>query len=28
LGWDSMVIWECQTPKAEYLQRRVRDFLG
>lgn len=28
LGWDVLVIWECQTNNREELQARIREFLG
>ena len=28
LGWDVLVIWECQTNNREQLQARIREFLG
>lgn len=27
LGWDVLVIWECQTNNREQLQARIREFL-
>lgn len=27
-GWDSLVIWECQTRDVDELSRRIRRFLG
>lgn len=27
LGWEVLVVWECQTKNAEGLQRRLRQFL-
>lgn len=28
LGWDVLVIWECQTKKRKDLQARIREFLA
>lgn len=28
LGWDVLVIWECQTKNREELQARIGEFLG
>ncbi|EAQ26796.1 XorII very-short-patch-repair endonuclease [Roseovarius sp. 217] len=28
LGWDVLVIWECQTKNREELQTRIGEFLG
>jgi len=28
LGWDVLVIWECQTKNRGQLQARIREFLG
>jgi len=28
LGWDFLIIWECQLKDLDHLTRRVRDFLG
>lgn len=28
LGWDDLVIWECQMKNQEHLKARIRDFLG
>jgi DNA mismatch endonuclease (patch repair protein) len=28
LGWDVLVIWECQTNNREQLQARIKEFLG
>ena len=28
LGWDVLVIWECQINNREQLQARIREFLG
>lgn len=28
LGWDVLVIWECQTKSREALQARIGEFLG
>jgi DNA mismatch endonuclease (patch repair protein) len=27
-GWDTLVIWECQTKDAEALLREIEEFLG
>lgn len=27
LGWDSMIVWECEMADTESLRRRVREFL-
>ena len=28
LGWQILVVWECQTRQADKLQERLRNFLG
>lgn len=28
IGWDVLVIWECETKDPELLERRIRDYLG
>jgi DNA mismatch endonuclease, patch repair protein len=28
LGWDVLIIWECQTKNREKLQARIGEFLG
>ncbi len=28
LGWNVLVIWECQTSNRQQLQARIREFLG
>lgn len=28
LGWNVLVIWECETKDADALERRLRNFLG
>lgn len=28
LGWDVLIIWECQTKNRGQLQARIREFLG
>jgi DNA mismatch endonuclease (patch repair protein) len=28
LGWDVLIIWECQTKNREELQARIGEFLG
>jgi len=28
LGWEIMVIWECEINKVDQLKQRIKDFLG
>jgi DNA mismatch endonuclease (patch repair protein) len=28
LGWDYLIVWECQLKDRDALARRIRDFLG
>ncbi|MXX28663.1 MAG: DNA mismatch endonuclease Vsr [Gammaproteobacteria bacterium] len=28
LGWDVLVVWECETKDLEVLEKRIRGFLG
>lgn len=28
MGWDVLVVWECQVDRLDALARRLRDFLG
>lgn len=28
LGWDILVIWQCQTKRADCLQKMILDFIG
>jgi len=28
IGWDILVIWECETKHPELLERQIRDYLS